>query len=335
MKRATIKDIANLVGVSISTVSRALKDHPDIGAELRGKIKEVALALNYRPNMAAVQLRKQKSNLIGLIYPEAHMFFFPSVIKGISEVVQKQGYKLLVLQSNENYEQEIENVRICLDNGVEGLLISITKETKNLSHLEELKNVDIPVVLIDKVLENNQFDEIIIDDAKATRMCTEYLIEKGCRRILGLFGNPNMVITAKRLEGFKQVMAKQNEGQMIVSQHNFVGNTFDTWQQLERIYPEFKPDGIFAMSDEIMAGVLPVLKRLNVNIPNECSIICMSDGYLPKILDPQVTFLHHDGFALGKLAASHLIDKIQNGDAQDVARHILLPIELVIGNSTR
>jgi LacI family transcriptional regulator len=335
MKRATIKDIANLVGVSISTVSRALKDHPDIGAELRGKIKEVAVALNYRPNMAAVQLRKQKSNLIGLIYPEAHMFFFPSVIKGISEVVQKHGYKLLVLQSNESYEQEIENVRICLDNGVEGLLISISKETKQLSHLEELKNVDIPVVLIDKVLENNQFDEIIIDDAKATRMCIEYLIHTGCRRILGLFGNPNMVITAKRLEGFKQVVAKQNEAQMVVSQHNFVGNTFDTWQQLEQIYPTFKPDGIFAMSDEIMAGIVPALKRLHVNIPEQCSVIGMSDGYLPKILDPQITFLHHDGLALGKLAASHLIDKIQNGDAQDVARHILLPIELVVGNSTK
>ena len=153
MKRATIKDIAAMVGVSISTVSRALKDHPDIGEGLRNKIKELAQVLNYHPNMMAVQLRKQKSNIIGLIYPEAHMFFFPSIIKGISEVVQKAGYKLLVLHSSESYEREVENVRICLENGVDGLFLSLTNETKDLSHLDELKEAEIPVLLVDKVLD--------------------------------------------------------------------------------------------------------------------------------------------------------------------------------------
>ena len=123
MKRATIKDIAAMVGVNVSTVSRALKDHPDIGEGLRNKIKELAQVLNYHPNMMAVQLRKQKSNIIGLIYPEAHMFFFPSIIKGISEVVQKAGYKLLVLHSSESYEREIENVRIC---GILGSFLAIS-----------------------------------------------------------------------------------------------------------------------------------------------------------------------------------------------------------------
>ena len=334
MKRATIKDIAAMASVSVSTVSRALKDHPDIGLPLRNKIKDLAAEMNYHPNMMAVHLRKQRSNVIGLIIPEFNMFFFPSVIKGISEVIQRLGYRLMVLQSNDNLDREIENVRICHENGVDGLLMMLSNQTQQLDHLQEMKDAEIPVVLFDKVLDNNDFDEVIIHDVEATQVCTDFLIKTGCLRILGLFGNPNLMITDKRLAGFKAGIAATNN-LAVATDHQFVNNTFAAWACIERVFPTFKPDGIFAMSDEIIAGVIPALKKMGVRIPDDCSIIGISDGYLPKILDPEVTYLHHDGLALGRLAAKHLIEKLNEKDVHAPHKTLILETKLVINHSTK
>ncbi len=334
MKRATIKDIAHKAGVNISTVSRALKDHPDISTALRDRIKQIAFELNYHPNMTAVHLRKQKSNIIGLIIPEANMFFFPSVIKGLSEIIQKSGYKLLVLLSNDDIQQEIENVRICYENGVDGLLITLSNQTDQLDHLQELKEAGIPVVLLDKVLDNNDFDEVIINDSKGTQLCVDYLLETGCRRILGLFGNRTLTITSKRLDGFNELIDSKKELDITTECH-FVSNTFNAWECVDAVYPNFKPDGIFAMSDEIIAGVIPALKRLNVKIPEECSVIGISDGYLPKILDPEVSYLHHDGLNLGKMAAHHILQKLKDKDSESPHMTLMLSTQLVINESTR
>jgi LacI family transcriptional regulator len=335
MKRATIKDIAAIAGVNVSTVSRALRDHPDIGLALRTKIKQLALELHYHPNMLAVQLRKQKSNTIGLIIPEANMYFVPSVIKGISETVQKAGYRLLVLQSGESFEQELENVTICNEYGVEGLLISLTNETAHLDHLNDLKEAGIPIVLMDKILDNTAFDEVLIDDIQATQLCVNYLIETGCKRILGLFGNANMMITHKRLEGFRSLIETKQVDFGLSSEYRFVDNTFTAWACVEQIFPLFQPDAIFAMSDEIIAGVIPALKKMKIQIPEQCSVIGISDGYLPQILDPQISFLHHDGFALGKMAAKHLLKKLTESTKENGQERLILPTELIVYYSTR
>ena len=262
------------------------------------------------------------------------MFFFPSVIKGISEVIQKSNYKLLVLQSNDDIQQEIDNVRICYENGVDGLLITLSNQTVKLDHLQELKEAGIPVVLLDKVLDNNDFDEIIINDAKATQVCVDYLIKTGCRRILGLFGNRTLMITSKRLEGFNELIQSKKDLEITAECH-FVSNTFDAWSCVDKAYPSFKPDGIFAMSDEILAGVIPALKKMKVAIPDECSVIGISDGFLPKILDPEVSFLHHDGLNLGKMAAHHIIQKLTSKDDNTPHITLILSTQLVINQSTK
>jgi LacI family transcriptional regulator len=331
MKRVTIKDIALQAGVNISTVSRALKDHPDIGQAVRDKIKQLAQDLNYHPNMMAVQLRRQKSRTIGLILPDSNTFFIPSVIRGISEAVKQKGYRLLVLQSGENFEQEIENVRICHEYGVEGLLISLTNKTAHLAHLDDIQEAGISVVLVDKVLENNQFDEVVIDDTAATNTCLDYLINTGCRRILGVFGNPNMTISLKRLNGFNEKIKRYPN---IESAHIFADDTFAAWENVENCFPSFRPDGIFAMSDETIAGVVPALKRLKVKIPEECAVIGISDGYLPRILDPEITFLHHDGYSLGKMAAEQLFVRLNQTFEQAEQISIHLPTPLIIKKST-
>ena len=323
-----------MAGVNISTVSRALKDHPDIGLPLRQKIKELAEELNYRPNQMAVHLRKQKSNVIALIIPETTMFFFPSVIKGISDIVQKYDYRLLMLQSGEKLQREAENLRICFENGVDGVILTLTNETHELSHLEELREAGIPIVLMDKILKDSGYDEVVIDDANATKVCTEYLIRTGCKRILGLFGNPNLMITTARLEGFLSTI-EQNQSKNVVSQHYFVENTFHAWKTVEDCFENFKPDGIFAMSDEIIAGVIPALKKMKILIPEQCSVLGISDGYLPRILDPEMTYLHHDGYTLGKMAATHLIQKIHLKSNETEPERLIIPTELIVKYSTR
>ncbi|MDZ7880912.1 MAG: LacI family DNA-binding transcriptional regulator [Saprospiraceae bacterium] len=332
MKRITIKDIAALAGVNISTVSRALKDHPDIGLTLRDKIKKLAQDLHYHPNMMAVQLRRQKSRTIGLIIPDTNTFFIPSLIKGISSMVKQHGYRLLVLQSGESFEQEIENVHICNEYGVEGLLISLTNKTEHLEHLDAIQEAGISVVLVDKILENTHFDSVIIDDSLATATCLDYLLQTGCTRILGMFGNPKMNISLKRLRGFED---KIQNCKGIKATHLFADDTFAAWEGVETTYPNFKPDGIFAMSDETMAGVIPALKRLKVKIPQECAVIGISDGYLPRILDPEVTYLHHDGFNLGKKAAERLFVRLNQKFEQLGQIDLSCPTALVINKSTR
>lgn len=332
MKRVTIKDIAALAGVNISTVSRALKDHPDIGQTLRDKIKQLAHELNYHPNMMAVQLRRQKSRTIGLIIPDTNTFFIPSVIKGISNTVKQHGYRLLVLQSGESFEQEIENVHICNEYGVEGLLISLTNKTAHLEHLDAIQEMGIPVVLVDKILENTHFDSVTIDDVEATNTCLDYLLHTGCQRILGVFGNPKMNITLKRLNGF-DTKIEAHKG--IEARHVFADDTFAAWKAVENLFQDFKPDSIFAMSDELIAGVIPALKGLGVKIPEDCAVIGISDGYLPRILDPEVTFLHHDGFNLGKMAAEQLFSRLTQTVEQVGQTALVFPTALIVNKSTR
>ncbi|MEO0310970.1 MAG: hypothetical protein RIQ89_627 [Bacteroidota bacterium] len=331
MKRITLKDLAGLLGVNTSTVSRALKDHPDIGVELREKIKRLAKDLNYHPNMMAVQLRKQKSNLIGLIIPDAIMFFFPSVIKGISEVIQKNNYKLLVLQSGENLEQEEENVRICFENGVDGLLITLTNQTHSLNHLNDLRDMNIPIILVDKIIEENSYDKVFIDDQNATEICINHLAVTGCRRIIGVFGNENLRMTKSRLDGFTVAAQKYQLTTEIVH----ADGTFEAMKKLSQSILKFKPDGIFAMSDETLAGAVPAIKKLGLKIPQDCSVVAISDGFLPQILDPTITFLHHDGLELGRLAAKHLISKLQNKENPYSNQTIHLPVNLEINDSTK
>jgi LacI family transcriptional regulator len=333
MKRVTIKDIAALAGVNISTVSRALKDHPDIGQTLRDKIKKLAQELNYHPNMMAVQLRRQKSRTIGLVIPDTNTFFIPSLIKGISNTVKAHGYRLLVLQSGENFEQEIENVRICYEYGVEGLLISLTNKTEHLEHLDEIQEAGISVVLVDKILENTHFDSVTINDIDATKTCVDYLIKTGCKRILGVFGNPKMTISLKRLQGFNAII-DDHKTRCIEAKHIFADDTFAAWAAVETLFPDFVPDGIFAMSDELMAGVIPALKALNVKTTKQCTVIGISDGYLPRILDPEVKYLHHDGFNLGKMAAEQLFFRLNQTFEQVGQASLLLPTALVVSASS-
>jgi len=199
MGRITIKDIAKLLEVNPSTVSRALKDHPDIGKATKEKIQQVAKELGYQPNYQAIRFRQNKSGLIGLIIPEMGMFFFPSIIQAIEEITKKNGYNLIIFQSNDSLIKEKENALICQNFGLDGLLVCLFTDSLQAK---------IPVVFFDKVIQKKEVPSVVINDQMASYTAINHLARKGYKKISGVFGNPNLEITQSRKKGFLAALAK-------------------------------------------------------------------------------------------------------------------------------
>jgi len=313
MKRTTIKDIAQQLGINPSTVSRALKDHPDIGLALRTEIKKLADQLHYRPNHMAVYLRQQSSRLIGLIIPEVTMFFYPSVIKGIQNVLHDGGYNLIMLPSNESLEREIENIHICSENDVAGIMLAFSRYRHTAEHLSALEEIGAPVVMFDKIIDDLPYDAIVLEDFQSAYVAVKHLISTGCKRIAGIFGNQELRITQLRLEGFRQAITDSGLAYDEADVY-FADSAFEAEQSAGSMMAKSPPpDGIFAMTDEIIIGSLPSIVRSGKKIPEECAVICISDGFLPYCLYPKVTFLHHDGYEVGRLAAQRMLQLIETG----------------------
>ncbi len=310
MKRATLKDIAKLTGLSISGVSRALKDHPDIGAKTKQKVKEVAEALKYMPNLNARSLRTQSSKIIAVILPELTDFFFPKLLKGISEIVEERGYSLVFLQSNNNLKKERELVDFCLNIFAEGVLISLSVESENLNHLQKLKDADIPTILIDRVIKNEDFPSITIDDRETSFKAIEYLIQQGHHNILGIFGDERLKMTQLRVEGFRLAYAhhrKQlNEEQILMVPSE------DNLEEAITVHIKAHPDAtaIFTMSDNNLVNTYHVINRMGKTIPDDVSLVSISDGIAPNYLYPKITHLHHSGHEVGSKATNLLFNII-------------------------
>jgi len=179
----TIIDIARILGVSKSTVSRALKNHPDISQETKDAVNRIAQSLNYIPNTVASSFRNRKTQVIGLIVPQISYFFFPSVVRGIEEVVHNKGYKLMILQSNESYEREVENMNILMASNVEGILASVSLETKNFEHFQHIIDIELPIVFFDRVVKDMNVDIVLVDDITGSFNAVKRLISAGRKRI--------------------------------------------------------------------------------------------------------------------------------------------------------
>ena len=322
MGRVTIKDIARLLDVNPSTVSRALKNHPDISAPTRLHIQEVAQELGYTPNYQAIGLRNQKSKLLGLIIPEMNMFFFPSIIRAIEETIRQKGYNLIVLHSNNRLASEIENVKICQKFGVEGVMASLTADTQNLNHFQGLEKQGIPVVFFDRVLEDSTSPVVMIDDVATVQIAIDHLAASGRKSICGFFGNEKLTISRRRYEGFKQALAKYN---MKLPNHfiRFANNAAQAKAAMIAILDEDeKPDAIFSMSDELLVGIMQALQKRDVKIPEELGIISISNGDFPNFFKPSITYIEHSAFKVGSAAANLLFEFLENPQKQTFPKYI-------------
>ena len=328
MSRTTIKDIAHVLNINPSTVSRALKNHPDIGAKLKEKIKVVAEELGYTPNQYAVSLRHGKSFTIGLIIPEISMYFFPSLIKSIENIVHQKDYHLMVLHSNDDVEREKENAKICVNVGVDGLLVSLTKETTDLKHFNRLVDNGVPIVYFDKSTETKDTFNVVIFGEKAAYDGVQYLLSKpkSAKKIFGIFGDKRLSITKDRLRGFEKAL-KENKIKPLDNMIGYANNPDEAAGIFKAVYTsKNKPDAIFVMSDELLAGVALVVKELKINIPEDLKVITLSDGFFPKFLAFNLPFIHTSGYQLGVAAANLLFDLIEKKTVKPGTHFIETPL---------
>jgi len=328
LSRTTIKDIAHVLGINPSTVSRGLKDHPDIGQKLRYKIKIIAEELGYSPNQYAVSLRNGKSFTIALIIPEISMYFFPSLMKSIENIVHQKDFHLMVLHSNDSLEREIENAKICANVGVDGLLVSLTKETTDLKHFNKLVDNGVPIVYFDKTPETSETFNVVIFGETAAYDAVTYLLAEPdrCKRICGIFGDQRLSITKDRLKGFEHALA-DNKVQPSDITTVFANNPEDATAIFKKIYlAKEKPDALFIMSDELLAGIAMAIKDFDIKIPEQLKVIAISDGFFPKFLPFYVPFIHTSGYQLGVEAASLLFDLIEKKDIKPCTHFIETPL---------
>ena len=314
--RVTLKDIAKKVGLSIATVSRALADHPDISGETKNRVREVAQALSYIPNYRARYLRAKHSRLIALIVPEMNMFFVPSMITGINRVVQQNDYSLIVFQSDNSIVQERRLAEYCTHLSADGVLLVLSAETSDLQHLDVLHDCGIPVVLLDKTIDTAKYTTVTIDDEEAGREAASYLLSRGHTRCVGIFGDQRQRISTQRLKGFRRAHAELGIP-LAESQTLRVTIIDELEEQLDRAFAEH-PDltAVFTMTDELLVYTHHLLSRRGVRIPEDVSLLAISEGKAPSFLHPNVTHLRHSGIEVGERTAHILIGMIEhNSDA--------------------
>lgn len=333
MSKHTIKDIANLLDISTSTVSRALSDHPDISDETKKRVKDVAEGLNYKKNLHASLFRKNKSGLISLILPEINMFYTPQMINSINKLILPSNYSLEISLTNDQYQKEKEIIDKCIQWQVEGVIMSLSRETKNQDQILKLKQANIPCVLLDKTINQAQVPTVTIDNIEASKQAAEFLIQKGHRNIIGVFGSKELEITNERIKGFKKAIAaygiKQDQIKILSIEK------LDNFEnKLTPILKNKKYSAIFTMSDELLSKCVYVLQKSKIQIPDDISIISISDGAFPYLIHPNISHIKDSGSKMGKNAAKMLLNII-NENNPAITMDKIIPTKLVCLNSVK
>lgn len=330
----TIKDIARELGVSPSTVSRALKDNPDISKETRDAIHKFAKENNYKPNALALNLRTSRTNTIGVIIPQLIHHFFSCVLSGIEEVASKAGYNILVAQSNECYDQEVKIAQSFLSARVCGVITSLAKDTSEYNHYQELIDNNIPIVFYDRICPNIKTGRVVVDDYAGSFAAVEYMIQTGCKRIYFYSADQHLEISKNRRNGFIDAMRKYKipvDSDMI--------KFCDTREHAIAITPDIlesndRPDGFFAINDETAAGILYACKLAGLKVPDEVSICGFTDGAIAQNTDPKLTTVEQHGEEVGKSAMQLLIEKLDDKDGNK-SNNKIVRTNLVVRGTTK
>ena len=311
MSRITIRDIAKLVGVNPSTVSRALKDHPDISTSMKAKIQQVADELGYYPNIQAVNFRNNQSKVISLILPEIGRFFMPDMLSGMEEIARKRGYTLVIFQTNDLLEREKECLVLCRSFGVDGILISLSIETSSTEHFEIFYKNDVPVVLVDKVISDDNSATVGINGFNSAYTAIQHLAKRNYKRIAGILGNENLSITKNRKAGYLATL--KNFNLPIIDTFCLHSNSIKETKRkvIDLLTSNNPPDALFCMTDDILSGVMNAIYELNIRVPEDLAIISISNGYLPYYCQPNITHIKHGGYPTGIAAANLLVDLIE------------------------
>jgi DNA-binding LacI/PurR family transcriptional regulator len=333
--QVTIVDIAKKLNLSKSTVSRVLTGHANVKASTREAVLELAAKLDYQKNMLAISLINKRTNTIGIIVPEFNSSYFPHFIMAAQEFAAKAGYNTVFSQSNETYETEVANTKVMLANQVDGILISITKETKNYDHLKVFERKGIPIVFFNRVCDDIIVPKVIVDDFEGAYNAVEHLIKSGKKRIAHLAGPPSLKISERRLNGYKSALKKHNieiDDDLIIACDLDIPKIKIYVNHLLNL--ENPPDAIFAVNDPTAIEAMQIIKKRGLKIPAEVAVVGFSNDYASALVEPALTTVSQPVQEIGKTAVQLLIDQINREPSEWKAVTKILKTELIVRASS-
>lgn len=330
----TIKDIARALNISPSTVSRALKNHPDISKATIESVNSYARKYHYKPNALALSLRTSKNNTIGVIVPEIIHYFFSSILSGIEQIANREGFNVVVCQSNENYEKEIRNTEALISTRVSGVLACLSKNTTNYDHFQTIVDSDIPLVFFDRICIGINTDRVVVDDYVGAFAAVEYMIQTGCKRIAFYSSPLHLEISKNRKNGYLDALRKYQ-----IPVDESLIRVCDTREEAIIITPEIlenpdRPDGFFAINDQCAAGIMYAVKLAKLKIPEQVSIFGFTNDEFARASDPMLSTVEQHGYEMGLDAATLLIDKIK-GVTHGQYTNRIVKTNLIIRGTTR
>jgi len=334
----TMKDIARELGISVATVSRALKDSPRISPERRAAIQQYAREHDFTPNVLAESLRHsrvQPVKLIGVIVPEFTHFYFSSVLAGIEEEASSRGYRIMVAQSNEQYEREVRICQSFYEDKVCGIIVSQAKDTKRYDHFERLMDAGVPLVFYDRICTGVNASRVVVDDYMGAYNAVSHLIETGCTRIAFYGSAPTLEISKNRFNGYKDALLKNG-----LHYDESLTRICDNRADAEMITPELlktdaPPNGFFAVNDDTAIGILYTAKRMGFRVPEDVSICGFTNGQRAIACDPMLTTVEQRGVKVGEEAADILIDQVEGRIPRDKTERRIVRTRLVVRGTTR
>lgn len=336
-KEVTIYDIADKLKLSASTVSRGLRNHPAIRRETVRRIKEAAESMGYQQNAFASNLRKNRSNTIGVILPRLDSNFQSSVVAGIEKTVNLHGFNLIISQSRESSEKEKISITTMFNSRVDGLLVSLACDTCDLGHFDNMLRKGVPVVLFDRVKSHPDYScsMVIIDNMKAGRDATLHLVDEGCRRIMFVGDNLISSVYSDRHLGYQHALAERHLP--VESDLTFI-TTLDE-DSGERVMSRIRemgtpPDGIFAANDTTAVSIICALKQAGHTVPDDVAVVGFNDVHIARVIDPPLTTIRYPGVEMGEVAARTLIESLDT-PGPFTSKTVVLNHQLIVRASSR
>ena len=334
-KVITIYDIAERLNLAPSTISRGLQDNPAVNPRTRKKIFDTANEMGYRFNTFARNLRSQKTNTIGVIVPRLNSYFISAILAGIEKEINGAGYNMLISQSLELEENEIKYARAMLHNRVDGLIVNLAANTRNLDHFNEYIRHRIPLLFVDRVIENDDFNKVVINNAKAGYELTSHLIEQGCKRIIHLTGSLMRNVYEDRKSGYQKALAENNIPylpELVLETDLTEESSIKAAQQI--LAMKNRPDGLFVANDLSALICMKVFKDAGLRIPADIAVAGFNNDIISRIAEPMLTTVNYPGEEMGKLAARHLINQIDGDSDGMLTNTIILKSQLIIRESS-
>lgn len=329
-KEITIYDLAKELNVSASTVSRALKGHSSIGKKTTRAVKKLAEEWGYRPNNIAASLRKNRTNNIGIIVPWINRPFISALISGVEAAAKASKQNVIISQSRDKYQNEIQNVAALFESRISGLIVSLAMETQTFDHFQRFTDNNIPLVFVDRVPKDWNCHKVVIDNYAAGFKATQHLIEKGCKRIAHFGGALHQYIYDERQKGYIDALKKSNLpiDETLILRGDILSAKEGIKLTKYLLDLENPPDGIFSANDTSAVSAIQYAKSKNLNIPDDLAIIGFNNDPVCLIIDPQLSSITHPAIEMGKIALQQAM-KIHSNDDLIVSQTITLKTELI------